>query len=661
MERLRQRRALDRPRYAVVLSLTGLVSLLGLAGNGTGMTGGTGEASAAAAVPTAGTLRLSVRPGTTQVGVRTRFRIRVTTGVAGAARAVRWARVSFAGRVARTNSRGRVTFVRSLRRAGSYRVRTSRPGFRSKTARVRVRPAACSGRRVERNAGCRTGGSSSGVARGDFNGDGFGDLAIGTPSEDVVVAPFIAPNVGQVSILYGTSTGLLDTGNQIFNQNSPGIADAAEPNDRFGDALAAGDFDGDGRSDLAIGVPGEDIGAITDAGAVSVLYGTAAGLSSARNQFLHQDTLGILDPAETGDSFGESLAWGNFGRGLQGDLVIGIPLEESVSSASNAGFIAVLYGSSTGLITTGNQFFSQGGTGDAAGETGDTYGATVAAANFGRSAEADIAVGAPLEDRGSFVDVGAVRIVYGSPNGLVTPGDQFLFQPGTVTEFDQNDRFGSALAGGDFDANGSADLAVGVPREDVGDDDNAGQVNILFGSSTGISSGSQVLTQDTTSVPGDTEGDDRFGEALAATNLGNGAAADLAVGSPGEDSRTSLSAIEASNVGSVTVLYGTGAGISGAGSQSFNEDSDGVPGGIHGNDGFGSALTAWNFGASPEGDLAVGVPGEDVGDADDAGSVNVLYGSSSGLRGPGSQRWTQDSPGVLDASEAGDRFGAALY
>ncbi|MGH2917008.1 MAG: FG-GAP repeat protein [Solirubrobacteraceae bacterium] len=525
-----------------------------------------------------------------------------------------------------------------------------------------MRPAACSGLRAERNSDCRPRGSSSGVARADFNGDGFGDLAIGAPAEDVVVGTFIAPQAGQVSILYGSSTGLLDTGNQIFNQNSPNILESAEANDRFGDALAAGDFDGDGRSDLAIGAPGEDLGTITDAGAVNVLYGTAGGLSSARNQLFHQDTLGILDPAEAGDSFGESLAWGDFGRGSQGDLVIGVPLEDSVSSVANAGFVAVLYGSSSGLTTSGNQFFSQGGTGDAAGETGDTYGATLAAGNFGRSAETDLAVGAPLEDRGSFVDVGAVRVIYGSPNGLVTPGDQFLFQSGTITEFDQNDRFGSAFAAGDFDADSRADLAVGVPREDVGGDDNAGQVNILYGSSTGISARGQILTQDTTSVPGDTEGDDRFGEALAAANFGNGAAADLAVGSPGEDSSLSFSGLESSNVGSVTVLYGTGASLlTGTGSQSFHEDSDGVGGSRDAGDAFSSALTAWNFGAGAEADLAVGVPGEGVDGEDDAGSVNVLYGSSSGLRGPGSQRWTQNSPGLLDQSESGDRFGAALY
>src|SRR5436309_10040561 len=56
-------------------------------------------------------------------------------------------------------------------------------------------------------------------------------------------------------------------------------------------------------------------------------------------------------------------------------------------------------------------------------------------------------------------------------------------------------------------------------------------------------------------------------------------------------------------------------------------------------------------------DLAIGVPFEDVGVNSNAGAVNVLYGSSSGLTGTGDQFWTQDATGT-DPSEAGDNFGA---
>src|SRR5204862_4601530 len=81
-----------------------------------------------------------------------------------------------------------------------------------------------------------------------------------------------------------------------------GIAGSADADDRSAAALAVGDFDGDGRDDLAIGVPGEDVGSVNDAGAVNVIYGyDAAGLNAAGDQIWDQDKTGIEGAAETGD------------------------------------------------------------------------------------------------------------------------------------------------------------------------------------------------------------------------------------------------------------------------------------------------------------------------------------------------------------------------
>ena len=67
-----------------------------------------------------------------------------------------------------------------------------------------------------------------------------------------------------------------DAGNQLFTQNDVG-GEAAESGDRFGAALAVGDFDDDGFADLAVGAPGEDAGSTADAGTVNVLYGSSSG------------------------------------------------------------------------------------------------------------------------------------------------------------------------------------------------------------------------------------------------------------------------------------------------------------------------------------------------------------------------------------------------
>src|SRR5262249_39123758 len=71
---------------------------------------------------------------------------------------------------------------------------------------------------------CLRGGSSSGIAKGDFNGDGFGDLAIGVPFEDTGGAV----DAGAVIVIYGSASGLTTTdltrpASQFWSQNSPGV------------------------------------------------------------------------------------------------------------------------------------------------------------------------------------------------------------------------------------------------------------------------------------------------------------------------------------------------------------------------------------------------------------------------------------------------------
>jgi hypothetical protein len=102
-------------------------------------------------------------------------------------------------------------------------------------------------------AGSQVTVQSSSEIYGDFNGDGFDDLAIGIPGEDV--GPL--SSTGAVEIIYGDKNGLDPrVGDQFLTALSiTGDPEIALPDDGFGSSLAAGDFNGDGRDDLAIRAP----------------------------------------------------------------------------------------------------------------------------------------------------------------------------------------------------------------------------------------------------------------------------------------------------------------------------------------------------------------------------------------------------------------------
>ncbi|MDQ3448100.1 MAG: FG-GAP-like repeat-containing protein, partial [Chloroflexota bacterium] len=210
------------------------------------------------------------------------------------------------------------------------------------------------------------------LASGDFDGDGFADLAVGVWFQDFC---FIC-NEGAVNVIYGSPGGLSPAGDQFWTQDSSGIRDQSDPFDRFGHSFAAGDFDGDGFTDLAIGAPREDLepgDVFQDQGGVNVIHGSPAGLSSPGNQFWTQDSPGIRDVAEEGDQFGLSLAAADFDGDGWSDLVVGVRFE--TNAADDEGAVHVIYGSSTGVNASGNQLWSQSSPGildDA--ESGDRFG-----------------------------------------------------------------------------------------------------------------------------------------------------------------------------------------------------------------------------------------------------------------------------------------------
>jgi FG-GAP repeat len=228
---------------------------------------------------------------------------------------------------------------------------------------------------------------------------------------------------------------------------SPGWAQSSQPTAAPAAVEVRADFNHDGADDLAIGAPFERVGGLFAAGAAHVLHGSASGLTGTGSQVWTQDSPGVPDTAESGDTFGVALASGDFDHDGFADLAVAAPLE-SVGGVTLAGAVSILPGSASGLTTVGGRLFTQVG---GAPETHDGWGAPLAAGDFNGNGVTDLAVSAPSEDVGSIVDAGAVSVLYGAAGGLTTTGGRLFTKdsPGIGGSASERDQFGHALTTGD--------------------------------------------------------------------------------------------------------------------------------------------------------------------------------------------------------------------
>jgi hypothetical protein len=278
--------------------------------------------------------------------------------------------------------------------------------------------------------------------------------------------------------------------------------------------------------------------------------------------------------------------------------------------------------------------------------------------DFNGDGHADLAVGVPGEAVGGLGGAGAVNVIYGTATVLKPAGNQLWTQdsPGIKGvphggAYGRGDGLGSALASADFNGDGYADLAIGAPRDRVGADlARGGAVNVLYGSATGLrAAGNQLLLAPMDWVPSDDDYGPLFGIALGVGDLDGDGCDDIGIGAPNAGRRD----------GVVVVAYGSPAGAGVGRMEPWSQDTPGVPGSAERGDRFGSAVAITDIGRSGRADLVIGADGEDQG-AGAACRVTILFGRTGGVTATGPQVWFQDSPGILDRGEHDDHFGSAL-
>jgi hypothetical protein len=313
------------------------------------------------------------------------------------------------------------------------------------------------------------------LATGDFDEDGFDDLAVGIPGQ--------ASAAGAVFVMYGSASGILP-GGQHLQQNNPDIEDVGEANDKFGFALAAADFNANGKDDLAVGVPNEN-----GTGAIHIFFGATdgSGLDVINDTFWTQNS--IAGTSEPNDKFGFAMTTGDFDDDGRSDLVVGSPGEALglTNELTDSGSVVVLYGlpGAVGFDLARTQAWAQGGIlGLEVAELGDRFGESFAVGDWNGDGRDDLMVGHPQEDL-SGSNNGAATVLLGGTVGfeqgrsrVFTAGSEGI--PGTEQP---SANFAQAAASGDFDWDFTEDLVIGVPYFDASPQLPAtGMQIVLYGS-----------------------------------------------------------------------------------------------------------------------------------------------------------------------------------
>ncbi len=324
----------------------------------------------------------------------------------------------------------------------------------------------------------RLGWSVAGV--GDVNGDRRLDVAVG--------APFSANNdrasSGSAHVLYGPFAAAAD-----LDVGAPGVRgfriDGAAEGDFASGSIAAGDVNGDRRSDLLIGSPETDNNERGQSGSVYVVFG------GARSGQLDLATLTAgfrIDGAEDGDQTGWAVGRaGDVNGDGRADMVVGAPLADSNDRIeSGSAFVVLGKGSTDGIDLSFSPSVRLRMDGA---DTRERAGWSVAGAgDVNGDKRPDVVVGAPWANPNGRFFAGSAYVVFGQAASttvdLAVPGGGFRIDGPTDGDIVFGGVGWSVSGAGDVNGDGRADVIVGFPFYDAGQREDSGAAFVVFGKAT---------------------------------------------------------------------------------------------------------------------------------------------------------------------------------